>query len=219
MIFAANSAFASRSSACGRFRSANTFPELGVKSRLGIFHLLTSRPACAQDEAVDGSDPIPVVGSRFRRLPSSEKHEERKLLPRVVLHIPRDTSRSDRPRAPARPFSQSHATSLRSHVADRFATGTMRNRASYEPWAESRSAERASRQAKSACAVVPALLAQPPLYARSGIKWPAKTVARTVAAGKVTLHDPRNKSEMKGTLPHPVRSPRPVTSEVAGSSP
>src|SRR6266699_3895672 len=85
MIFAANSAFASRSSACGRFKSANTFPELGVNSRLGIFLLLTSRPAYAQVGAFAGSDPIPVLGSQSRRLPSFGRHEERKPLPRVVL--------------------------------------------------------------------------------------------------------------------------------------
>src|ERR1017187_2429491 len=76
MILAASSAFASRSSACGRFRSAKTFPELGVNSRLGIFPLLTSRPVCAQVEAAAGSGPVPVAGSRFRRLPSFGRHED-----------------------------------------------------------------------------------------------------------------------------------------------
>src|ERR1035437_9362176 len=121
MILAASSAFASRSSACGRFRSAKTFPELGVNSRLGIFPLLTSRPVCAQVEAAAGSGPVPVAGSRFRRLPSFGRHEERKSLPRVVLRTPRDTSRPDRLRAPARAFPQSRATSSRSHISDRSA--------------------------------------------------------------------------------------------------
>src|ERR1041385_6120273 len=103
MIFAANSALAKRSSACGRFRSANTFPELGVNSRFGIFPLLISPPAFAQVEAVDGSDPIPVVGSRFRMLPSFGRHEEHRLLPQVVPHTLYDTPHSDRRHVPARP--------------------------------------------------------------------------------------------------------------------
>src|ERR1041385_7199945 len=98
MIFAANSALAKRSSACGRFRSANTFPELGVNSRFGIFPLLISPPAFAQVEAVDGSDPILVAGWRFRTLTSFGRHEEHRPLPRIVPHTPRDTSRPDRRR-------------------------------------------------------------------------------------------------------------------------
>ncbi len=49
--------------------------------------------------------------------------------------------------------------------------------------------------------------------------WSSKTVARTVAARKVTAHDPRNKLKMKEFTPHRLESLRPVTSEVAGSSP
>src|ERR1019366_6899051 len=95
IIFADNSAFASRSSACGRFKSAKTFPELGVYSRFGIFPLFTSRPACAQVGAVAGSNLYLAAELRFRRLLSSEKHEERKRLPRVVLRTPFDRSRPD----------------------------------------------------------------------------------------------------------------------------
>jgi len=58
-----------------------------------------------------------------------------------------------------------------------------------------------------------------PLYATSGIKWSSKTVARTVAVQKVTSHDPRNKLKMKRDPLHRSRSLRPVTSEVAGSTP
>src|ERR1043165_3674071 len=103
MIFAANSALANKSSACGRFRSANTFPELDVNSRVGIFSLLYSLPVCSQVEAVDGSDPIHVVGWRFRMLPSFGRHEERRRLSQVVPHTQCDTCRSDRLRVPARP--------------------------------------------------------------------------------------------------------------------
>src|ERR1039458_5851976 len=219
MIFAANSAFASRSSALGRFRSAKTFPELGVNSLLGIFPLLTFPPACAQGEAAVGSNPIPVAGSQLQMLPSSGRHEERRSLPRVELRTPRDTSRSDRRRAPAIPLPQSHATSSRSHVSDRSAPDTVRNRACAEPRAGSLSAERASRQAKSPFAVVPVSRPQSPLYARTSIKWSSKTVAPTVAARKVSPHEPRNELKMKRIPLHRSMNPRPVTSEVAGSSP
>src|SRR6202166_1780493 len=156
MIFAANSAFANRSSACGRFRSANTFPELGVDSRLGIFLLLTSQPACAQAGAAAGSDPIHAAEWRCHALLSSGKHEARKPLPRTVQRTPHDRSHADRPHAPAKPFLRSCATSSLFHASARSALGTRRNRASAEPRAESPSADQASRQAKPAYAGVPA---------------------------------------------------------------
>src|ERR1700681_1355792 len=109
MIFAANSALTNRSSASGRFRSANTFPELGADSRLRIVNLLSSWPACGRVGAAAGSDPILVAESRFRTLPSSEKHEARKQLSQTVRRTPHDTCRLDRLRAPARPFLQSRA--------------------------------------------------------------------------------------------------------------
>ena len=58
-----------------------------------------------------------------------------------------------------------------------------------------------------------------PSYARTGIKWPSGTVARTVAARKVTPHDPRNELKMNEIPLLRSGSLRPVTSEVAGSSP
>src|SRR5215472_1792233 len=109
MILAANSAFASRSSACGRFRSANTFPELGVYSRLGIFLDLTSRLACVPTSAVAGSDPILAGELRFQTLPSSEKHEERRSRPQVALRTPVDMCRSGRPHEPATPPQRNRA--------------------------------------------------------------------------------------------------------------
>src|SRR5260370_23784660 len=163
MIFAANSAFTNRSSACGRFRSANTFPELGENSRLCIFLLLTSRPACEQAGAAAGSDLIHAAESRFPTLPSSGKHEARKPLPQTVPRTPHDTSHLDRLREPARRFLQSRATSSRFHAFAQSALGTTRNRASVEPTAGSSSAEQASRQAKPTCAVAPAFPALPSL--------------------------------------------------------
>src|SRR5580692_11639354 len=99
MIFAANPAFANRSSACGRLRSAKTFPELGVDSRLGIFILLTSRPVCEQAGAAAGSGLILVGESRFPPSPSSGKHEARRPLPQTVPYTRHDTSH---PRSSAR---------------------------------------------------------------------------------------------------------------------
>src|SRR5579871_3205505 len=156
MIFAANSALTSRSSGRGRFRSAKTFPELGVDSLFVIFPLLTFRTVCEQVEAAAGLDPVLVAESRFPTSLSSGRHEARKSLPQTVPHTPHDTFHPDRPHAPARLFPQSRARSSRSHASARSALGTTRNRASAEPRGESPSAGRASRQAKPTYAVVPA---------------------------------------------------------------
>ena len=80
-------AFASRSSACGRFKSANTLPDLGVNPLFGIF--LSSFPRQLARKL------------KRRRIRSFGRREERKPLPRVVRRIPHDTYRPDRPRAPA----------------------------------------------------------------------------------------------------------------------
>src|SRR5713101_5869168 len=89
MIFAASSAFANRSSAFGRFRSAKTFPELGVDSRLGTFTLLFCRLACARVGAAAGSGLFLVAESRSPTLPSSEKHGARKQPPGILCQVHR----------------------------------------------------------------------------------------------------------------------------------
>jgi len=98
----------------------------------------------------------------------------------------------------------------------RSATGTVRSRASYESLAEkpvSRMSESTSQISLRGCSGTAGTLL---LCARSGIRWKSRTVARTVAVQKVTSLDTRNNLKMKGLSPY--RS-RPVTSEVAGSSP
>src|SRR5690349_16302731 len=112
MIFVANSALASRSSASGRLRSAKTFPELGVNTRFAIFLLLTSGPNFERVEAGFELCPILAGELRFRMSPSSEKREGRISRPQTAPRTPRDRFRSDHPRAPARPSRQNRATFL-----------------------------------------------------------------------------------------------------------
>jgi hypothetical protein len=66
MIFAANSALTNKSSALGRFRSAKTFPELGVNSRLGTSPVLTFPPTARKLKPLPDQIQFPFRGSRFQ---------------------------------------------------------------------------------------------------------------------------------------------------------